>query len=113
MTEIFGPIVSMFRKLAGLIKQGVTSVIEAVRYLRDKKNKDKPFSVKVAQVGKIITTGLIAGGAIFLGELFEKILLSVPGMQISLPLLGTLDVYKRQPLLLSPLAFGELMEFQF
>lgn len=90
VTEIFGPIVSMFRKLAGLIKQGVTSVIEAVRYLRDKKNKDKPFSVKVAQVGKIITTGLIAGGAIFLGELFEKILLSVPGMQISLPLLGTL-----------------------
>ena len=28
--------------------------------------------------------------AIFLGELFEKLLLSVPGMQIELPLLGTL-----------------------
>lgn len=90
VTEIFGPIVSIFKKLASLIKQGVSSVMEAVRYLNDKENKNKPFSIKVAQVGKIITAGLVAGGAIFLGELFEKLLLSVPGMQIELPLLGTL-----------------------
>ena len=89
-TEIFGPIVSTFKKLASLIKQGVSSIMEAVRYLSDKENKNKPFSIKVAQVGKIITVGLVAGGAIFLGEFFEKILLSVPGMQIELPLLGTL-----------------------
>ncbi len=88
--EIFGPIVSTFRKLASLIKQGVSSVLEAVRYLNDKENRNKPFSIKVAQVGKIITAGLVAGGAIFLGELFEKFLISVPGMQIKLPLLGTL-----------------------
>ncbi len=90
VTEIFGPIVSTFKKLASLIKQGVSSVMEAVRYLNDKENKNKPFSIKVAQVGKIITVGLVAGGAIFLGELFEKLLLSVPGMQIVLPLLGSL-----------------------
>ena len=90
VTEIFGPIVSTFKKLASLIKQGVSSVMEAVRYLSDKENKNKPFSIKVAQVGKIITAGLVAGGAIFLGELFEKLLLSVPGMQIELPLMGTL-----------------------
>lgn len=90
VTEIFGPIVSTFKKLASLIKQGVSSVMEAVRYLNDKENKNKPFSIKVSQVGKIITAGLVAGGAIFLGELFEKLLLSVPGMQIELPLLGTL-----------------------
>ena len=90
VTEIFGPIVSTFKKLASLIKQGISSVMEAVRYLSDKENKNKPFSIKVAQVGKIITTGLVAGGAIFLGELFEKLLLSVPGMQIELPLMGTL-----------------------
>lgn len=41
-------------------------------------------------MGKIITVGLVAGGAIFLGDLFEKLLLSVPGMQIELPLLGSL-----------------------
>lgn len=90
VTEIFGPIVSTFKKLASLIKQGVLSVMEAVRYLNNKENKNKPFSTKVAQVGKIITAGLVAGGAIFLGELFEKLLLSVPGMQIEIPLLGTL-----------------------
>lgn len=88
--EIFGPIVRTFKKLASLIKQGVSSVMEAVRYLNDKENKNKPFSIKVAQVGKIITAGLVAGGAIFLGELFENLLLPFPGMQIELPLLGTL-----------------------
>ncbi len=90
VTEIFGPIVSTFKKLASLIKQGFSSVMEAVRYLNNKENKNKPFSIKVAQVGKIITAGLVAGGAIFLGELFEKCLLSVPGMQIELPLIGSL-----------------------
>lgn len=90
LVEIFGPIVNAFKKLASLIRQGVSSVMEAVKYLSDKENRNKPFSVKVAQVGKIITAGLVAGGAIFLGELFEKLLLSVPGMQIELPLLGTL-----------------------
>ena len=90
VTEIFGPIVSTFKKLASLIKQGISSIMEAVKYLNDKENRNKPFSIKVAQVGKIITAGLVAGGAIFLGELFEKYLLPVPGMQIELPLLGTL-----------------------
>ncbi len=90
VTEIFGPIVSTFKRLASLIKQGVSSWIDAVRYLTDKGNINKPFAIKVAQVGKIITASLFSGGAIFLGELFEKILLSVPGMQIQLPLLGSL-----------------------
>lgn len=90
VTEIFGPIVSTFKKLASLIKQGISSVMEAVRCLNNKENKNKPFVVKVAQVCEIITTGLVAGGAIFLGELFENLLLTVPGMQIELPLLGTL-----------------------
>lgn len=90
VSEIFGPIVSLFKKLASLIKQGISSVIDAVNYLRDKKNRDKPFTVKVAQVGKLITTGLVGGSAIFLGEVFEKFLLTVPGMQIEIPLIGTL-----------------------
>jgi hypothetical protein len=90
LSEIFGPIVSLFKKLSSLIKQGISSVIDAFNYLRDKRNMDKPFTVKVAQVGKIITIGLVAGSAIFLGEVFEKFLLTVPGMQIEIPLIGTL-----------------------
>ena len=46
--------------------------------------------MKIAQVGKIITSGLVAGGAIFLGEAIEKVLLTVPGMQTPIPLVGTL-----------------------
>jgi 5-methylcytosine-specific restriction endonuclease McrA len=90
ISEIFGPIVSVFKKLASVIKQGVSSLIDAVNYLRDKKNKDKPFSVKVAQVGKIITAGLVGGSALFLGEVFEKFLLTIPGMQFEIPLIGSL-----------------------
>lgn len=90
ISEIFGPIVSVFKKLASVIKQGVSSLIDAVNYLRDKKNKDKPFSVKVAQVGKILTVGLVGGSALFLGEVFEKFLLTIPGMQIEIPLIGSL-----------------------
>ncbi|MEA5096235.1 MAG: hypothetical protein VB128_14875 [Sedimentibacter saalensis] len=90
VSEIFGPIVSIFKKLASFIKQGVSSFIDAINYLKDKSNKDKPFSVKVAQVGKIVTAGLTVGSAVVLGEVFEKFLLTVPGMQITLPLLGTL-----------------------
>ncbi|KON83365.1 hypothetical protein AF331_17885 [Rossellomorea marisflavi] len=90
VSEILGPIVSLFKKLASLIKQGISSVRDAVNYLRDKKNKSKPFTVKVAQIGKIITVGLVGGSAIFLGEVFEKFLLTIPGMQIEIPLIGTL-----------------------
>ncbi|MSR94377.1 hypothetical protein FYJ34_08950 [Clostridiaceae bacterium 68-1-5] len=90
LSEIFGPIVSTFKKLASLIKQATSSVMEAIRYLKNEENREKPFSVKIAQVGKIITAGLVAGGAIYLGEIFEKVLLQIPGMQIQLPLLGSL-----------------------
>lgn len=90
ISEIFGPIVSLFKKLASLIKQGISSVIDAVNYLRDKGNKDKSSAVKVAQVGKIMTTALVGGSGIILGEVFEKFLLTVPGMQIEIPLIGTL-----------------------
>lgn len=90
VSEIFGPIVSVFRKMSSFIKQGVYSFLDAINYIKDKRNKNKSFSVKVAQVGKIVTAGLAVGSAIVLGEVFEKFLLTVPGMQITLPLLGTL-----------------------
>lgn len=90
VTEIFGPIVSLFKKIGSLIKTGISSLIDAIKYLKAKENRNKPFSIKVAQVGKIITAGLVAGGAIILGEVFEKLLLTVPGMQVELPLIGSL-----------------------
>ena len=90
ISEIFGPIVSMFKKLASFIKQGVSTLVEAIHYVRNKENKDKPLSLKIAQVGKIITAGLAAAGAIVGGELIEKALLQIPVMATPIPALGTI-----------------------
>ncbi|MDD3141790.1 MAG: hypothetical protein PHX08_22885 [Lachnospiraceae bacterium] len=90
VTELFGPVVSLFKKLASFIKQGISSFIEAIQYLTNKENANKPFSIKVLEVGKIISSGIMAGGALVLGEVFEKLLMSVPFMAIEIPLFGTL-----------------------
>ena len=90
VSEVFGPIVSMFKKLASLIKQGISSFVDAVKFLTNPENKNMPFSVKVAQVGKIIVAGLTGAGALFLGEVIEKALMGIPVMMIQIPLLGTL-----------------------
>jgi hypothetical protein len=90
LSEIFGPVVSMFKKLASFIKQGVSTIVKAVHYLTNKENKDKPLSIKIAQVGKIVTVGLTAAGAIVGGELIEKALMQIPVMAVEIPLLGTL-----------------------
>lgn len=92
VSEIFGPVISVFQKLASLIKQGFRSLGDAIAYLNDKKNRNKSFSIKVAEVGKIIVAGLVAMGAIFSGEVFEKALIAVfPALgTIQFPLLGSL-----------------------
>lgn len=90
VSEIFGPIVSMFKKLASFIKQGVSSLVEAIHYLTAKGNKNKSISVKIAQVGKIVTAGLAAAGAIVGGELIEKALLQIPVMAVEIPFIGSI-----------------------
>lgn len=90
ISEIFGPIVSMFKKLASLIKQGVTTLNEAIHCLTSKENKNLPLNVKIVRVGQIITAGLVAGGALVLGEVFEKALLNIPFMATPIPGLGTI-----------------------
>lgn len=92
VSEIFGPIVSLFTKLASLIKQGFRSFGDAIAYLTNKENRDKSFSIKVAEVGKIIVAGLTAMGAIFGGEIIEKALIAAfPVLEtIKIPLLGSL-----------------------
>ena len=92
VSEIFGRVVSLFTKLASVIKQGFRSLGDAVAYLKAKENRNKSFSIRVAEVGKIIVAGLVATGAIFGGEVFEKWLIAAfpPLGTIMLPLLGSL-----------------------
>ena len=90
ISEIFGPISAVFNKLVSFIKQGVKSIMDAFQYLTNKENKYKPLSIKIAQVGKIVTAGLAAAGAIVGGEIIEKALLQIPVMHVQIPLLGSI-----------------------
>ena len=89
-TAIWGPIVNTIKKAWIILKQGYKSVKDAVLFLKDPKNQDMPFSIKLLNVGKIVVTGLTAGGAILLGETIEKGLMTVPIFAFQIPLLGSL-----------------------
>jgi hypothetical protein len=89
-TSILGPVVSTIKKAWILMKQGWASLKDAVAYIRDPRNKREPVGIMMAQVGKIITTGLSAAGAILLGEAIEKGLMTVPLFAVEIPLLGSL-----------------------
>jgi len=87
---IFGPVVSVIRKTLTLLKQGWRSLKEAVHYIREPQNKGKPISILMLEVGKIVVTGLSAGGAIVLGEVIEKGLMTFPPFAVEIPMLGSL-----------------------
>lgn len=92
---VFGPIVGMFKHFTSMLKQGISTFVDAIKFLMDKRNRNMPFSIKVAQVGKIVTVGSAAAGAIFLGEAIEKALISPTNplsaiFNVKIPLLGTI-----------------------
>lgn len=89
-TAIFGPIVGVFKKIGILLKQGWTSLKNAVAYLKSPEAKNKPFSLVMLNVGKIVMAGLTAAGALVLGEVIEKGLMTIPVFNIQIPLLGSL-----------------------
>lgn len=89
-TAIFGPVIGMIKKVWIFLKQGYKSVKQAIKFLKDPKNKNMPFSVKMLEVGKIVIVGLTAGGAIVLSEVIEKGLMTIPGFAFEIPLLGSL-----------------------
>lgn len=89
-TAIFGPIISTLKKLWIFLKQGWSSVKQAIDYLRSPEVKQKPFGLVMLEVGKIIIAVLTAGGAIILSEVIEKGLLSIPVFAIEIPLLGSI-----------------------
>ncbi|MCQ2088196.1 MAG: cation diffusion facilitator family transporter [Bacilli bacterium] len=89
-TAIFGPIVGVIKKVWILLKQGWRSLKEAINYIKDPANRGKSFGILMLEVGKIVIAGLTAAGAIVLGEVIEKGLLSFPVFAIQIPFLGSL-----------------------
>lgn len=89
-TAIIGPVVAIIKKAWMVIKQSWASLKEAIAWLKDKKNANKPTSVKIMEVGKIVIAGMSAISAVVLGEVIEKALTTIPVFAIEIPLIGSL-----------------------
>lgn len=73
-----------------MIKQGGKSVKEAIDYVKAPENRRKSFGVLMLEVGKIVMIGLTAMGALVLGEVIEKALMTFPVFAAEIPLIGSL-----------------------
>ena len=88
--EIIGAFAQKLKKIPNLIKQLFGSIRESISYLSNPENQTHSTAIKIAHISKIITSGLVAVGALFLGEYFEQFLNKIPGMTFEIKLLGTL-----------------------
>lgn len=73
-----------------LLKQGWKSLKEAINYIKKPENKGKSIGRLMLEVGKIIIAGLTGAGALLLGEIIEKGLMTIPVFAFEIPLLGSL-----------------------
>lgn len=89
-TSIIGPVVGTIKKVWTLLKQGCKSLKEAINYLKSSENKGKPIGQLLLETGKIIIAGLSGVGAIVLGEVIEKGLMTIPIFAVDIPLIGSL-----------------------
>lgn len=88
--EIIGRFNQNLRRLPNMVKQLFGSIRESISYLSDPENKSHTTEIKIAHISKIITSGMVAVGAMFLGDILEKYLLTIPGMGFEIKFLGTL-----------------------
>lgn len=89
-TSILGPIVNTIKKVWILLKKGWQAIKAVIKYLCSEEAKKHSFKIKLLNVGKIIIGILTATGAIVLGEIIEKGLMTIPVFNIQIPVLGSL-----------------------
>lgn len=89
-TAIIGPVFGTIKKVWMLLKQGWGSLRNAVKYIKDPANKGKPVGILMMEVGKIIVAGLTGAGALLLGDVIEKGLMTIPIFAFEIPLLGSM-----------------------
>lgn len=89
-TAIIGPIVGTIKKVWIMLKQGWSSLKNAIAYIKDPANKGKPIGRLLMEVGKIVIAGMTGIGAMLLGEVIEKGLMTIPVFAVEIPLLGSL-----------------------
>lgn len=89
-TAIWGPIVGTIKKVWIMLKQGWSSLKNAITYIKDPANRGKPIGRLLMEVGKIVIAGMTGIGAMALGEVIEKGLTTIPIFAVEIPLLGSL-----------------------
>lgn len=89
-TAIIGPIVGTIKKVWIMLKQGWSSLKNAIAYIKDPANKGKSIGRLMMEVGKIVIAGMTGIGAMVLGEVIEKGLMTIPIFAVEIPLLGSL-----------------------
>lgn len=89
-TAIIGPIVGTIKKVWIMLEQGWSSLKNAIAYIKDPANKGKPIGRLMMEVGKIVIAGMTGIGAMLLGEVIEKGLMTIPIFAVEIPLLGSL-----------------------
>ena len=89
-TAIIGPIFNTIKKVWMILQKGWNSLKEAIEYIRNPENKNKPVGILFMEVGKIIIAGLTGIGALVLGDVIEKGLMTIPIFAIEIPLIGSL-----------------------
>ena len=89
-TAIIGPIVGTIKKVWIMLTQGWSSLKNAIAYIKDPANKGKPIGRLMMEVGKIVIAGMTGIGAMVLGEVIEKGLMTIPIFAVEIPLLGSL-----------------------
>ena len=89
-TAIWEPIVGTIKKVWTMLKQGWRSLKNAITYIKNPANRGKPISRLLMEVGKIVIAGMTSIGAMALGEVIEKGLMTIPIFAFEIPLLGSL-----------------------
>ena len=89
-TSIIGPIFRTIKNVWIMLKQGWSSLKKAIAHIKDPANKGKPIGRLMMEVGKIVIAGMTGIGAMLLGEVIEKGLMTIPVFAVEIPLLGSL-----------------------
>lgn len=91
VTSIFGTFGEVFLKIWTFIKQGWSSLKDAIDYLNNPENSSKDINIIILELGKIITAGIIVTGGLVLGETIGKSLVAIaPPLSVEIPILGSL-----------------------
>ena len=89
-SAIWGPIAGVVTGIWRMLKQGISSIISAIKFIKDPANRKKSFGTLVIEVGKLVIGGLTVAGATSLSTVIKTALMGIPIFAFPIPVLGPL-----------------------